>query len=223
MIEVDEQVYAIEKSILRSVKERKTFHSPYEHWFLSNVLPSEEVSRLQSIQFPEKNLDGVSGTREIHNKTRNYLDENNQEQFTVFQRVAEAFQSQEIVDFLSKQFGAKLDGTYLRIEFAEDIDGFYLVPHTDIGVKNFTMLFYLSDNPQHSSLGTDVYDAEQNWVSSMPFIPNHAMVFVPSDITYHGFEKRCIQGVRKSLVINYVTPDWRAREQLAFPNELIRV
>ena len=44
-----------------------------------------------------------------------------------------------------------------------------------------------------------------------------AMVFVPSGNTYHGFEARRIEGVRTSLIINYVTNEWRAREQLAFP------
>ena len=40
-------------------------------------------------------------------------------------------------------------GTYLRIEFAQDIDGFWLEPHTDLGVKVFTMLLYLSKDPSH--------------------------------------------------------------------------
>jgi hypothetical protein len=40
---------------------------------------------------------------------------------------------------------------------------------------------------------------------------------VPSDISYHGFEPRQIEGVRKSIILNYVTDEWRAREQLAFP------
>jgi hypothetical protein len=43
------------------------------------------------------------------------------------------------------------------------------------------------------------------------------MVFVPGDDTFHGFEKRPFTGVRKTLILNYVTPEWRAREQLAFP------
>ncbi len=43
------------------------------------------------------------------------------------------------------------------------------------------------------------------------------MIFVPSDSTYHGFEPREIQGIRKSVIINYVTNEWRAREQLAYP------
>ena len=42
------------------------------------------------------------------------------------------------------------------------------------------------------------------------------MIFVPADDTFHGFERRPIKGVRKSLIINYVTDEWRAREQLAF-------
>ena len=39
------------------------------------------------------------------------------------------------------------------------------------------------------------------------------MVFIPGSNTYHGFEKRPIKGVRTSLIINYVTNEWRAREQ----------
>jgi hypothetical protein len=45
------------------------------------------------------------------------------------------------------------------------------------------------------------------------------MIFVPSNSTWHGFEKRPIEGVRRSIIVNYVTNDWRAREQLAFPQQ----
>ena len=44
------------------------------------------------------------------------------------------------------------------------------------------------------------------------------MIFVPSNNTWHGFEKRPIHGVRRSIIVNYVTDAWRAREQLAFPH-----
>ena len=47
------------------------------------------------------------------------------------------------------------------------------------------------------------------------------MIFVPSNDTWHGFESRPINGVRKSIIINYVTQEWRAREQLAFPNQTV--
>ncbi|MEY3552252.1 MAG: hypothetical protein RL735_600, partial [Pseudomonadota bacterium] len=35
-------------------------------------------------------------------------------------------------------------------------------------------------------------------------------------------EKRPIVGLRKSVILNYVTRDWRAREQLSYPNETVR-
>ena len=47
------------------------------------------------------------------------------------------------------------------------------------------------------------------------------MIFVPSSNTFHGFEPRTIEGVRKSVIINYVTTEWRAREQLSFPDHPI--
>ena len=47
-------------------------------------------------------------------------------------------------------------------------------------------------------------------------------MFVPSDNTYHGFEKREIPRVRRTVIVNYVTQDWRAREQLAYPTIPVR-
>jgi hypothetical protein len=81
----------------------------------------------------------------------------------------------------------------------------------------FTMLIYMSDDPRHAELGTDIYADENTHVGRSPFEPNSAMIFVPSKHTWHGFERRPIAGVRRSLIVNYVTNEWRAREQLAFP------
>ena len=58
---------------------------------------------------------------------------------------------------LADTFGGPLDDTFVRIEYAQDTDGFWLKPHTDIGVKMFTMLIYMSDDPRHADLGTDIY------------------------------------------------------------------
>src|SRR5665648_784637 len=141
----------------------------------------------------------------------------NQQAFPVCAAVAQAFQDKRVTSQIEKVFGTDLAGTYLRMEFAQDIDGFWLEPHSDLGVKLFTMLLYLSTDDSHSDLGTDIYDADKKHVGRSPFASNAAMIFVPADNTFHGFEKRPIKGVRVSLIINYVTDEWRAREQLAFP------
>ena len=135
----------------------------------------------------------------------------------VVDAVATAFQDRKLTTAVEQTFGTKLSGSSLRIEYAQDVDGFWLEPHTDLGVKLFTLLIYLSADASHADLGTDIYDTEKKHVARSPFAQNAAMVFVPSNITFHGFEKRPIQGVRKSVIINYVTNEWRAREQLAFP------
>jgi hypothetical protein len=51
----------------------------------------------------------------------------------------------------------------------------------------------------------------------MPFASGVGVAFKPSDRSWHGFEPRPIIGVRRSLIVNYVTSAWRSREQLAYP------
>lgn len=201
----------------QSVRTAEGRSAPYRHWFLRGIFPPAVYAELKDMPFPVADLGGVSGTREAHNPDRVYFSGANLETFACARATAEAFQDQETVALLASAFGGPLDNTFVRIEYAQDVDGFWLKPHTDIGVKMFTMLIYMSDDPRHADLGTDIYADENTHVGRSPFEPNSAMIFVPSNITWHGFEKRPIQGVRRSLIVNYVTNDWRAREQLAFP------
>ncbi|MET0870290.1 MAG: hypothetical protein ABWY15_05350, partial [Methyloceanibacter sp.] len=120
-------------------------------------------------------LDGVSGKRELHNNTRKYFDVENRERFPVCEAIAQAYQDKRITDHIEKVCGTNLKGTYLRIEFAQDIEGFWLEPHTDFGVKAFTLLAYLSRDPSHTDLGTDIYDGEKRHVGRSPFASNSAM------------------------------------------------
>ena len=205
------------ETFLKSVDSAKPSEQPYRHWVLRGCFPTDSVDDIVSLPFEAPSLDGVSGKRELHNNTRKYFDVENRERFPVCEAIAQAYQDKRITDHIEKVCGTNLKGTYLRIEFAQDIEGFWLEPHTDLGVKAFTMLAYLSRDPSHTDLGTDIYDGEKRHVGRSPFASNNAMIFVPSNNTYHGFEKRPIKGVRTSLIINYVTDEWRAREQLSFP------
>ena len=207
---------AIIDSMQSSMQASKSSDTPYRHWILTSCLPADAAAAVRDLPFEAPELGGVSGKRELHNKTRTYFDTENMDRFPVCRAFNEAFQSPKLAGEIARHFGTDINGSFLRVEYAQDIDGFWLEPHTDLGVKLFTMLLYLSDEEGHSELGTDIYDAEKQHVGRSPFEPNGAMVFVPSDITYHGFEPRKIPGVRKSIIINYVTNDWRAREQLPY-------
>ncbi|MDH4981746.1 2OG-Fe(II) oxygenase [Hyphomicrobium sp. D-2] len=210
-------------SLLRSFRNSNEEWHPYRHWFLQNCLPQSTVDDILDLPISAADLGGVSGKRELHNASRHYFDVGNRAEYACAESVAAALQDPRVTAEIERTFGVRLSGTYLRIEFAQDVDGFWLEPHTDIGVKAFTFLLYLSKDPTHSDLGTDIYDAEKRWVGRSPFGSNSAMIFVPSNISYHGFEARPINGVRKSLVINYVTDAWRAREQLSYPEQPVSV
>ena len=216
-------VAAIVDAVKASVARRRSFPEPYLHFLIDTMFPISVADELAELPFKAPSLDGVSGKRELHNDTRSYFDEANMGRFPVMADVAAALQSQELIALFASAFGAPLDETYLRLEYAQDIDGFWLQPHTDLGVKKFTCLIYLSQGPGHENLGTDIYASPEQHIGASPFIRNAAMIFVPGSNTWHGFEKRPIQGVRRSVILNYVTPDWRAREQLSFPHDLIRL
>jgi hypothetical protein len=209
-------------SLVHSFETAERREAPFVHWLLSACVPPDVADAVTHLPFPAPTLGGLSGKRELHNATRRYFDIANRAAFPACEAFAAAFQSSAVTGTIERRFGTRLAGTSLRIEYAQDIDGFWLEPHTDLGVKVFTMLLYLSRHPAHAELGTDIYDREKRHVGRSPFVPNGAMVFIPSDITYHGFEPRHIEGVRKSIIVNYVTEDWRAREQLAYPDAPIR-
>ena len=205
-------------SLLNSFEQGQQNETPYRHWFLTGCLPQDTLDDILDLPFEAPDLEGVSGKRELHNATRTYFDVGNREKYAHCEAFSQAFQDRRVTEAVEQQFGTNLNGTYLRIEYAQDTGGFWLQPHSDLGVKNFTMLLYMSKDESHKILGTDIYDADKQHVTQSPFESNGALVFIPADNTFHGVEPRTIEGVRKSIIINYVTDEWRAREQLAFPD-----
>lgn len=208
---------AIAATFCASARNARVFDDPYRHFLMSGLMPAEVAQALNDLPFKAPSLGGISGKRELHNDTRSYFDAEAMGKYPVMAATAAALQASDTIAVLEKVFAVDLSGTYLRLEYAQDIDGFWLEPHTDLGVKKFTCLIYLSSLEGHEELGTDIYRDQATHFGRSPFVPNSAMVFVPGTNTWHGFEQRPIKGVRKSVILNYVTSEWRAREQLSFP------
>ncbi len=209
---------AVQASLQAAFAAAEAEARPYRHWGVARVFPDGISAILRALPFAPPRLDGISGKRELHNDQRHYFDAHNMARFEACAAVAEAFQSPSVATAIGELTGADLRDTFVRLEYAQDTEGFWLEPHTDLGVKRFTMLIYLAEGEGQTDLGTDIYAAPDQWAKRSAFIDNTALVFVPGDNTWHGLSPRPIPGIRRSLIMNYVTREWRAREQLAYPD-----
>lgn len=191
--------------------------APYRHWLLRDVLPLSLTRAIAALPFTPPQIDDTLGRRETHNASRIFASARNRRRYPACAVLADAFQDEATIALIEDRCRVRLGGSLLRIECCLDTDGFWLEPHTDIGAKLFTMLVYLSAHPDAESWGTDIMDAAGHVLGRASGAFNTGLVFVPAADTWHGFTPRPIRGVRRSLIINYVKPEWRSRHELAFP------
>ena len=118
---------------------------PFRHWVLHDILDSDTLAGLKAWPHAAPSVRYALGRREENNSTRRYVDADAIESYLPAKALAELFQDARVVSAIEAQCGASLAGTNLRIEYAQDVEGFWLEPHTDIGVKAFTMFVYLDD------------------------------------------------------------------------------
>lgn len=215
-------VTAITQTLVASLGDGLTCSLPYTHWLIKGCLPDDVIDAIAALPIAPASIGDTRGRRETHNDSRIHFGEANRSRYRVMDTLARAFQSGEVTGALEAVTGARLAGTSLRMEYCQDSDGFWLEPHTDIGVKKFTMLIYLNWEAAALDWGTDIYADAQTHVGRAPAGFNTGLVFVPGDSTWHGFEKRPIAGVRRTLIINYVGPEWRNRHELCFSQEPVR-
>jgi len=186
---------------------------PFRHWLLTEILPPD-LCRCFARWPQVHDAPVASGRRETVNPTRQFLDAATMARDPYAADIGRAFESARTRSAIAGLSGARLDGTHLRIEHATDRDGFWLEPHTDIGAKRLTLLVFLSSGRDCAGWGTDLYDDALRPVGRADARMNSGLLFVPGKDTWHGFEKRPIHGLRRTLIVNYVDDTWRARHEL---------
>jgi hypothetical protein len=209
---------SVADAFLGSLARARHVSAPYDHWFLDAVLPEEDVSAVLALPFLPPQDAIFNGKRETNNAVRVYFNPESQARFAVCRRIAEGFLDPRVLRAIEEKTGADLSDSRLRIEYCQDTEGFWLAPHTDISVKTFSMLIYLSDDPRLINAGTDLHEGppEFKHVASAPYGRNLGFIFVPSKNTWHAVGKRPLNGaIRKSLIVNYVTSAWRETSELS--------
>lgn len=189
---------------------------PWRHWLIEAALPEDVIDRVVALPYRPPVRSVFDGRRETNNSTRVFFDRDARAHHPVCAELAAVFRNRRTIRAIEAICGLDLSEARPRIEYTQDIDGFWLEPHTDIAVKLFTMLIYLSDDPALSDAGTDLYDATgRSHLGASPYGRNLGLIFLPGKDTWHGFENRPIRGVRRSLIVNYVSAEWRAVDELA--------
>jgi hypothetical protein len=194
---------------------------PFRHWQLNRMLPGFVLTAIDALDVPAPPAGDNLGRRETRNSTRLFFGTAQRAALSICEAIGAAFQSDRVVGQLEDLCDVALGGSFLRIEYCLDTDGFWLEPHTDIGAKLLTMLIYLSDDPGSYAWGTDLLDGPDRLVTTTPYQRNCGLIFVPSATSWHGFHRRRIAGLRRSLIVNYVRPEWRSRDELAFPDRAV--
>ncbi len=206
----------------RALRGARRMDQPFRYWLPQQVLPLSLCHEIDALPFPPPAIEDTRGRRETHNASRIFVSVENRRRHPACDALADAFQDDATTGLIEDLCGVDLAGSFLRIECCLDSDGFWLEAHTDIGAKLFTMLVYLSDHPDAADWGTDIMNAAGEVLGRAPGTFNTGLVFVPGADTWHGFVRRPIRGVRRSLIINYVKPEWRSRHELAFPETPVR-
>ena len=194
---------------------------PYDHWLLDRALPDPLIRQLAALPFAGPPTARFEGRREEHNATRVYFNPANRARYPACKQTARLFGSPQAIAALEELTGADLSQGQLRIEYCQDIDGFWLEPHRDVSAKLLTLLIYLSNDPDLADAGTDIYGPPPDHAAAgrAPFAASKGLIFIPGETTWHGFTPRPIRCLRKSIIVNYVSRDWRSREELAFPED----
>lgn len=212
---------AVADTLCRALANSRRQAWPYRHWLLGDCIPPAACDAIAALPLAPRVIGDTLGKRDTHNEGREFFSPANQKRFPVVRALSEALQSEPVVRAVERLCAIRLSGSSLRIEYCQDSESFWLEPHTDIKPKRITMQIYLNREREAEALGTTLYDAEKRAAGRVPAGFNRGYLFVPADDTWHGFEPLPHVFVRRSLIVNFVTPEWRARHELSFPDRAV--
>ena len=212
----------VSRQFRASIGAARREETPYRHWLFKDVFPEPLCTGILTLPIAPPALGRTDGTRNSYNDRRSFITPALREKFPTCAILAAALQRPEVARLMAETCDIAVEGSFLRVEYIQDLDGAWLEPHHDIPEKLFSMVIYLFIGPDAKEWGTDIYDSDKRWVGQSPAAFNSGVIFVPGENTWHGFEPRPIIGVRRLMEINYVAPNWRDRGQLSFPDQPIR-
>lgn len=117
--------------------------------------------------------------------------------------------------FIASLFDKPQKNELLKIEIANDINGFWLMPHSDHPAKKKVIVIYMEGQENNGT----TFHAENDKIK-IKFIKNRAVHFYPDSLDTwdnssikHSVEKIKIDSIRRTLIVNYVDmKEWKETE-----------
>lgn len=189
--------------------EYKTEPAP---WCDVKLAFEEDFANMLLDHFPEPYHVEYTGARECTNKYRKFI---TREDTPDLSKLFSNWDTQESRDFFTNVSKRDCSDGKLRIELCQDNAGFYLDKHIDINEKLITLQVYLGDG--HPSWGTTIYNADHSHYYTNEFRHNTGWMSFKDSPLWHGVEKSAevaSSGLRRSIIINYVSGNWMDTHQL---------
>ena len=127
--------------------------APYRHWRLAETFPADVIDAINRLELAAPSWEGADGRRAWNNE-RVFVDPSMMAKEPKARALAEGLQSADVLAVIEDMCGLDLTGDFLRIEYCMDSQGFWLEPHTDLGVKHLTLLAYCARDEAAAGWGT---------------------------------------------------------------------
>jgi hypothetical protein len=86
--------------IRRAIRKGHGNDTPYPHWLLHNVLPTDLANAVTALPFDAPAIDDTNGRRETHNSSRIFVSETNRARHSACEALAENFQDEAAIALL---------------------------------------------------------------------------------------------------------------------------
>ena len=181
-------------------------NAPADWFYIKKAFPIAFANSLLEF-FPEAEAGNNTGKRDGSNEYRTFITKEIPKAYDLFEAWNTLYSKQMFSDLT----GIDCTRGKLRIELCQDAPGFWLEKHIDIPEKLITLQIYLGDGDVN--WGTSLYHSKGSHMT-VPFVHNQGWLTVAGSKCVHGVEPDVINGIRRSIIINYVVGDWRDTEQL---------
>ncbi len=158
---------------VNALKKAGIEENPYRRWILKDTLPEDMCVGVLLLPIRPPDIAEWGGVRDLgeNNRKRTFFTPEVQKDFPAVKAFVEAFSGLTSRDKFRRPEPAadELEGSFLRIEYMQDLDGMWLKPHPDI-TANFSMVIYLCTGPETRRTGARTFTTPtgNGWRAALP-------------------------------------------------------